>query len=513
MKRILKTLCIAAVCCICLVFFGCNLLKPVGLNKDYPHKWVEKVVTPTCTQGGYVLRYCIGDDCGTFSYNDMQAPLGHQLNEHTYCSVCHQSLKSSEGLIYETREKNDKEYVAVVGYVGTEREISIGYTPDGVPVTEIAKEAFKGSGITSVTVCEVVERICESAFFGCTELTNVCLSDSVKEIQQAAFDNCIALEEIYIPKNVSEMSITFNGCIRLKNICVDEANLDLKSIDGNLYYYEGRPYIKDKHFIMGKYAPGKTETTFTIPDGVTELGWDVFKDCSQLKNIHIPSTVEWIGDGAFLGCAGLTQITIPNGVKTIQSGAFRACSGLTEVEIPASVVEIQDKIFPLCENLQSIRVAEDNPIYQSIDGNLYSKVDTHYYKANTLIEYAIGKSAAAFTVPQGTKAIGGYAFEYAYNLKSVVLPESVEEIDWFAFFCCMSLERVTIPKSVKNLRIGTFFCPILKEIVYNGTLADWNATVRDSQWLFGANEVLLEERIVTVVCSDGEIEYSSKQST
>lgn len=52
--------------------------------------------------------------------------------------------------------------------------------------------------------------------------------------------------------------------------------------------------------------------------------------------------------------------------------------------------------------------------------------------------------------------ISQYAFEGAFNVKSIQLPDSITEIEEFAFIDCSSLETINIPEGVTELFRGTF---------------------------------------------------------
>jgi hypothetical protein len=56
-----------------------------------------------------------------------------------------------------------------------------------------------------------------------------------------------------------------------------------------------------------------------------------------LTSITIPNSITSIGDEAFRECSGLTSITIPNSVTSIEYSAFRDCTGLTSIESLAEV--------------------------------------------------------------------------------------------------------------------------------------------------------------------------------
>ena len=71
--------------------------------------------------------------------------------------------------------------------------------------------------------------------------------------------------------------------------------------------------------------------TNSMPDGVTEIGWYAFEECTSLTSITIPDGVTDIGNGAFYGCTGLRSISLP---KNVQLGdyVFAGCSTALQIE-------------------------------------------------------------------------------------------------------------------------------------------------------------------------------------
>ena len=96
--------------------------------------------------------------------------------------------------------------------------------------------------------------------------------------------------------------------------------------------------------------------SFSIPEGVTKIGKDAFRDCTGLTEVHIPDSVTEIGEGAFLGCTGLTEVHIPDSVTEIGWEVFLGCEGLTEVHIPDTVTEIGYQAFCGCRGLTEIHI-------------------------------------------------------------------------------------------------------------------------------------------------------------
>ena len=257
--------------------------------------------------------------------------------------------------------------------------------------------------IKSVTIEKGVINIGDYAFYWCIALERVVINDSVTRIGRGSFLVCAVLMSIEIPDSVTSIGeYAFDGCDALTSIDVDKNNEYYCSIDGNLY-------TKDLKTLV-RYAMGKNDTSFEIPQGV-----------------------ETIGNYAISYCRALTNVVISNSVTSIGYDAFYGCNALISIEIPDSVTSIGDCAFYLCDALTSIRVSKNNEFYCSVDGNLYTK------DLKTLVQYAIGKTDTSFEIPQGIETIGNHAFSYCRALTSVFIPDSVTTIGYYAFRNCSSL--------------------------------------------------------------------------
>ena len=263
--------------------------------------------------------------------------------------------------------------------------------------------------------------------------------------------------------------------------------------------YNGLPVVEIKggNYNEGAFYNCVNLTSVVIGGSVTEIGENAFRNCSSLTSVEIGDSVTSIGYDAFCDCDALTSVVIGDSVTTIGSWAFEDCDGLTSVEIGDSVTSIGDA-FRDCDSLTSITLDKDNTVYQSIDGNLYSK------DGKTLIQYAIGKTATEFVIPEGVTTIGAYAFWNCSSLTSVVIPDSVTSIGSWAFSYCDSLTSVVIGDSVTTIGNSAFSwcnsltsvvigdsvttigslafnsCNSLTSVYYKGTASDWeNISVDD----------------------------------
>jgi len=73
---------------------------------------------------------------------------------------------------------------------------------------------------------------------------------------------------------------------------------------------------------------------------VTAIGYEAFKNCSNLTSVTLGNSVTSIYYGAFAQCSNLTSIVIPDSVTSIGDYAFYDCSNLTSIVIPNSVTSI-----------------------------------------------------------------------------------------------------------------------------------------------------------------------------
>jgi hypothetical protein len=158
--------------------------------------------------------------------------------------------------------------VAITGYTGTNANVIIPATIDGLPVTTIGFYAFSSDDVENVTLPDSVTNIERFAFSYCASLTNVNFSKNLETIGGYAFSECVKLAAVTIPSKVK---------------IIESAAFELCSGLGNV----------------------------TLPQGVAMIGDGAFYSCRGLTSINLPESLTLIGSDAFSKCGKLGEMDIP----------------------------------------------------------------------------------------------------------------------------------------------------------------------------------------------------------
>ncbi len=193
-------------------------------------------------------------------------------------------------------------------------------------------------------------------------------------------------------------------------------------------------------------------TSLKLPKNLRKIGAYSFASLFELLTVDFNDcALTTIGDGAFSGCSKLVDIKLPDHVDSIGSSAFEGCAKVIEFSIPKSVSIIGVNVFSSMPSLEKIVVEEGNMKFSTIDGNLYNKEQTIFYR------YCYGKTETNFTLPASVKIIFESAFDIKNeicSLKNVYLNEGLEEIASHAFQ--NTSFDFTIPSTLKSFAADSF---------------------------------------------------------
>ncbi len=468
----------------------------------HQHEYHTEAVLPTCMDYGYTTYNC---SCGD-SYIEKMPPLGHDLNGD-HCEICNQKVSQLNFIhTFDTLAYR----VEIGGCKDT--DIIVPETNGKLPIRQIHTRAFSdASHIKSIFIPDTVTVIDTYAFYNCSNLEHVFMPDTIFYISSRSFKNCTSLTEITISKGASYIyEEAFSGCTNLTSITIPE---NVTTIGKNAFENcnqliqeeNGVQYV-DRWVI--RCDPSLTSVTLRegtigiadyafqgctnlvdihIPDSVRYINRNAFSDCKKLIQVEdgiryvdrwaigidsimkyqyvvregtigigsyafyddsrndiisivLPDTVQYIGEYAFADCKNMKNFIIPEAVQYIGEGAFFNCKGLTEITIPNGVTTIRRKTFFDCNGLTSITLPE------------------------TLIE------------------IGEEAFYGCSSVTSFTLPNNVKHIGYLAFqLCCFT--EIRLPASIERVEARAFIqCPYLKDIIYDGTMEEWNALNKAYGW-------------------------------
>lgn len=347
----------------------------------------------------------------------------------------------------ETLQEGDYYY-----YVTNNSEATISRVVSTISGDVVIPDTLGGYSVTSID---------RGAFSDRYGITSVTIPDNVISIGDYAFEYCYSLESITIGNNVISIAPeAFSGTAYYRNesnwendvLYIGKHLIKAKeTISGNCEIKEGTECIADEAFYYCKSLE-----SITIPDSVTNIGYNVFYDTAYYNNesnwdndvlyngkhlikaketisgdYEIKEGTKSIANSAFSGCYYLESVTIPDSVMSIGDSAFFNCSRLTDIIIPDGVTRIGDWTFCYCRNLISV------------------------------------------TIGDSVKSIGSSAFKDC-PLKKIIIPDSVKKIKSAAFCYCHMVEIIRIPVGVTVIGSDAFTCCCeYPDIYYGGSAEQW----------------------------------------
>lgn len=394
------------------------------------------------------------------------------------------------------------------------KEVTSINFPDGVD--KVKRYVFSGcQGLTSVNLPNTIKCIGDGAFSGCTNLPSISFPENLTSIGKFAFQDCSSLSKVNLPKELTEFPIgVFAGCTQLTSVDIPSS---VKEIGGYYYYWDNLfspavTILKD-----GAFEGCSSLVSVNISEGLSSIGPNTFKGCTNLSFVDIPESVTLIQEGAFEGCQSLKSINLPNTFETnfnvdkrsgysnkrfgIGNRLFYNCSNLTSITLPECVDTIGENAFYGCDNLNFVKVKRQEPF--SIDentfptraniplyvpmgsGNLYRAAD--YWKdfkeiveVENIDDYVQGeiftfpvdldtgeKVLMTFKVTDAVKktvqvGVGDSAAIVTSSAGGLIIPDKVNDytvtnIGSYAFYYCSNLTSVSIPNTVKTIGNRAFY--------------------------------------------------------
>ncbi|MBR2732216.1 MAG: leucine-rich repeat domain-containing protein, partial [Clostridia bacterium] len=194
-------------------------------------------------------------------------------------------------------------------------------------------------------------------------------------------------------------------------------------------------------------------------------------------------------------------------VTAVRNYALTCNETVDFIFIGKEVTDLEYNCFYYCTHLKAVFVDEENPVYTSVDGVLYSKDRTEIIlhpiknseyrtalkmgvpapadmdsckaflektsdffpadeeKMTGEVKTALAASGAVFTIPETVTEIAPFCFSYCSRLVQVDIPDGVRSIGQMAFFKCTSLESIRLPDGLESIGADGFsYCEKLDYI-------------------------------------------------
>ena len=172
--------------------------------------------------------------------------------------------------------------------------------------------------------------------------------------------------------------------------------------------------------------------------------------------VSLPSTLRYMGWESFY-CLHFNAFTLPEQLEVLEAGAFEFCFfDVLRIESTLPAQELLNSFYDC--TVVTYEVPEDHPLYQAIDGVLFSK------DGKTLLAYPNGRTDEHYDVPAGVEHIVRNAFGTNY-LKTISLPIGLKTIADAAFAGCGRLQSIAVPLTVTEIGKDAFWCCVSLELV------------------------------------------------
>jgi len=121
------------------------------------------------------------------------------------------------------------------------------------------------------------------------------------------------------------------------------------------------PYMAED-YKLSETVPEEERVSYldkiSLPNSVTHIGREAFRECGALKSIKLPTSLKVIGDSAFENCWSLRSAACPASLEVIGDYSFGECFSLEKVRLNKGLKAIGPYAFFYCEMLQEITIPQ-----------------------------------------------------------------------------------------------------------------------------------------------------------
>ena len=250
--------------------------------------------------------------------------------------------------------------------------------PDEVKV--IGYNAFNNAKFSQITLHNQLERIDESAFFGCDDLQSITIPASVQSIGDSTFFSCLKLTSVTFAAG-SNLRLIGNNAFAYTSVMSIDIPDNVLKIGNNAFEYcleleevNISPNSSLEEIGSAAFKNAKSLKGIYIPDGLSEIKASTFEGCDSLLTVEFSNNnknLKKIGENAFRNCIllgsklegrdNLLTVQLPYGVVHIEAGAFYGCRSMYGIKMQEQIKSIGINAFYNCTNLSNITIRTSQP--------------------------------------------------------------------------------------------------------------------------------------------------------
>lgn len=382
------------------------------------------------------------------------------------------------------------------------RDVRDVTVPEGI--TTIGRGAFYAAQVEKVTLPEGLMEIQQEAFYDCFALRSISLPESLQSIGASAFSSCRALAEITLPEGLRTIGTRAFDWTGLTSLHLPEnlEEIEYSAFSSNAKLQEVT-FPKNLRVIPTDmlYNCSALEKV-VLPEKLERLEASAFAYCEALTEIDLPEGVQFLGRNAFERC-GFASICIPDSVTEIEGNPFKNCKALRTVELSPnhSLLTVQDGMLIDHVHQRVLRRLTTGAVCIVPEG-IKEIADGAFGRIPELTEITlpdslerIGEAAFIYcgmreiTIPKGVAELERAAFLHCDQLETVHLQEGLRVIGWDAFWECSKLTDIQLPKTLEQIGLRAFeHCASLKQLTIPASITTLYADFVDD------GTVLLVER-------------------
>lgn len=253
-----------------------------------------------------------------------------------------------------------------------------------------------------------------------------------------------------------------DGGMRLESVSNDLAG-EVVIPDSVMYEGINYPVTAINSWVFGER---QGVTAVTLPATIRFIGSEGFYNMQGLMRVNYNGTIaQWCGiyfesywsnpvvnsnaRRLYIGGIEVVDLVVPEGVTSISRNAFREFNYIATVTLPSTLDTVGYDAFEGCNSL--LRVNYGGTLAQWCQIGFYED-----WGSNPLINcgklYIGGSRVTSITLPEGVTVIKPYVFQGLGEVSSVTLPEGVQRIGRYAFDVWTN--AFTIPSTVTYIGEG-----------------------------------------------------------